>query len=69
MITLFSTGCRQCNILKSQLDKNEIEYQTVSDIKEMEGRGILSAPVLDVDGDLLDYGKAIAWISQIRQAK
>lgn len=45
-ITLYSTGCPQCRILKIKLDQAGIQYNTVTDQAVMAAMGFRSAPVL-----------------------
>lgn len=59
---LYSNGCDQCNDLKSKLKQSNIEYTENNNIDEMLGRGFISAPMLEVDGDTYDYNHAIKWL-------
>lgn len=63
-VVFYSTGCPKCNVLKRKLDGAGIEYTTVSDTDEMQKLGLKSAPALGVDGELLDFGKAISWVKE-----
>ena len=63
MITLYSTGCPRCKVLKAKLQKKGIEYREVTDIEEMTRLGMKSAPALSVDGELLDFRKANDWVN------
>lgn len=61
MPILYSTNCPRCEVLKKKLCLANIEFEEVNDIKTMQEKGIMSAPVLEVDGELLDFSRAIAW--------
>jgi glutaredoxin-related protein len=61
-IVLYSTGCPKCGVLKRKLDSTGIQYDVVSDVDEMLKLGMSSAPFLGVDGELLDFNKAMVWI-------
>ena len=63
MITLYSTGCPRCKVLKAKLQKKGIDYTEVTDIEEMTRLGMKSAPALSVDGELLDFKKANDWVN------
>lgn len=63
MVTLYSTGCPNCMMLKKMLERKNIEYDIVSDIDEMERMGLKNAPWLDADGYLMDFRTAQKWIS------
>lgn len=61
-VTFYSTGCPKCNVLKRKLDGAGIEYDVVSDTDEMLKLGMKSAPALRVDGEILEFAKAIEWV-------
>ena len=62
-ITLYSTGCPKCTILKKKLDQKNIGYEINNDVDLMQEKGFMSLPVLDVDGEILDFGGAINWVN------
>lgn len=61
-IVLYSTGCNACNTLKLMLKNANIEYTENNDIDEMLALGISQVPVLSVEGKLLSYNDAKAWV-------
>ena len=63
MVTLYSTGCPRCNVLKQKLDSKNIEYEVVSDIDVMTEKGFETVPVLDVDGQIMQFKEATDWIN------
>ena len=64
-VTLYSTHCPRCIVLEEKLEDAEIEYTLVEDQSVMEEKGFLSAPMLDVDGEVMDFSKAVKWINSI----
>lgn len=64
MITLYSTNCPRCNILKTKLDNKGIEYTEENSVDKMLALGIESAPVLEVDNKILDFFEAIKWVGK-----
>lgn len=62
-ITLFTTHCPKCRILETKLKQKGIEYIECDDIEKMKGFKILSAPILKVDEEILDFNSAIKWIN------
>lgn len=64
MITLYTTYCPKCNVLKSKLDSKNIEYKIVEDVDIMQNKGFSSAPVLEVDNEMLDFVNAIKWVNE-----
>lgn len=62
MITLYTTHCPKCKVIEKKLAQKGIEYTEVTDKDEMINRGFKSAPVLEVDGKMLNFGDANRWI-------
>lgn len=62
MVTLYTIGCPQCNILKTKLDLAQIEYQVISDEKIIQEKGFTYLPILEVDDQTYDFMNAIIWI-------
>lgn len=63
-MTLYTTGCPKCRVLKSKLDAAGMEYTTVTDVEEMQRLGLSSAPGLEVDGQILDFTGALKWLRE-----
>ncbi len=63
-VTLYSTGCPKCQVLKAKLDNKNISYDVVSDVSVMTGKGIQTVPVLDVDGQMFGFKEAVQWINE-----
>jgi len=63
-IILYSTGCPKCNVLKKKLDMAKIEYEICEDEDVMEQKGFMSAPMLEVDEVVMDFGLAVKWIAE-----
>ena len=62
MVILYSTGCPMCEMLKDRLNEKKIEFVTVSDVNSILAKGIQNVPVLEVNNELLDTRKALAWV-------
>ena len=62
MVILYSTGCPMCEMLKDKLKEKNIEFVTVSDVDSILAKGIQNVPVLEVNNELLDTRKALAWV-------
>ncbi len=63
-VILYTTHCPRCNVLASKLDSADIDYNVCEDEDLMISKGMMSAPMLEVDGELLDFKSAIDWISE-----
>jgi len=62
-VTLFSTGCPKCNVLKQKLDESGVQYEVCSDTDKMMELGFLAAPILEVDGNYMEFSEAIKWVN------
>ena len=65
MIVLYSTGCPRCKVLEAKLKQKNVEYTEVSDIEEIEKKGISSVPCLGIDEEILDFGSAVKWVNAL----
>lgn len=68
MITLYSTGCPACKVLKKKLEAAGICYEENNSVEEMDALGITRVPVLRVDEDMMDLAEASKWIKQTKEA-
>ena len=60
-VILYSTGCPKCHILETKLNKSNIHYDVVNDVDVMTEKGFMSSPMLEVDGETMDFGAAVRW--------
>lgn len=63
MVRVYSTHCPKCNVLESKLKQKNIDFEECTDINEMMKKGIQTAPYLEVDNQLMDFGAAIRWVN------
>jgi phage anti-repressor protein len=59
MITLYSIGCRNCNILEERLRKNKIDFTISDDIGKLVDMGFQNAPILQINDQFIEYGEAM----------
>lgn len=64
-VVFYSTSCAKCNILGQKLEDKNIEYELCSDVDLMISKGILSAPALEVDGEIMTFKKAVDWVNAL----
>ena len=64
-VVLYSTNCPKCVVLKRKLDELNVEYSENNDVDVMLRLGITQAPMLEVDGKLLDFTQAIALLREV----
>lgn len=63
-ITLYSTGCPRCCVLKKKLKESNISYAEENSVERMLTIGISQVPVLEVDGVKMDFTAAVEWIKE-----
>ena len=70
-MTVFSSStCPKCKILKFKMDKAGLIYDVNENLEDMKDLGIKTLPVLQLsNGDLLDFGAAIAFVKDMEAAK
>lgn len=65
MIKMYTIECPKCMVLEKKLIAKGIEFTKVMDTKIFEELGIDLFPVLEVNGELLDFSNAIKYINNI----
>lgn len=65
-VVLYSTGCPKCTILKKKMDETNIKYNVVSDVDVMQAKGFMTIPMLEVDGEVMDFGAAVKWVNGVK---
>lgn len=63
MVTLYTTGCSRCTVLEKKLDSKQIHYRKEEDTNLMLEKGIKSVPVLEVQGQRLNFLEAVQWVN------
>lgn len=64
MNVVYSTNCPKCKVLESKLKEKNIPYEVNTSVEDMTALGIMEAPVLSVDGELLNFVSAIGWVNK-----
>lgn len=62
-LKLYTTHCPKCQVLSTKLSGGGFDFEVIDDTETMINIGIMSVPMLDVDGELLDFKKAVDWIN------
>lgn len=63
-VILYTTHCPRCSVLEKKLNMKNIAYEECSDIDSMQSKGILQVPVLEVDGNLMDFSTSNKWVNE-----
>lgn len=61
-IILYSTGCPKCTVLKKKLSEHNIEFIENNNVEEMTKLGFVHVPILEVDGNRMNFKEAVEWI-------
>lgn len=64
-MTLYTTHCPKCKVLEAKLKQKNIEYIECDDMEKMKALGLKRAPVLEVDGKLIDFTEAVKLINNM----
>lgn len=62
-VILYTTYCPKCSVLEKKMKAKNIEFDICDDMDIMEQKGFMSAPMLEVDGEVMDFMQANEWIS------
>ena len=63
-VVLYTTGCPKCVILEKKMAQKGIEYTQETDVDLMTEKGFMSLPMLEVDGNVMDFGAAVRWLNE-----
>lgn len=63
-VTLYTTHCPRCQVLATKLDQAAIKYDVCENVDEMLEKGIMSVPILEVDGNAMDFKQAVDWVNK-----
>ena len=64
-VIFYTTGCPKCKILKKKLDDKSIKYTLFTDIDKMVEKGLISVPMLEVNGRMMDFMESIEWVKGV----
>ena len=63
-VILYSTNCPKCNVLKKKLSDDGVDYTVEGDVELMKSKGFTEAPMLEVDGNVLNFKQAVDWLKR-----
>ena len=64
-VILYTTGCPKCNVLEAKLDSAGVAYTKETDVSQLIKKGFVAAPVLEVDGEMMDFEHAVEWVATV----
>ena len=62
MNVLYTTHCPKCRVLESKMKDKGLAYTIIDDMDEMVAKGFQAAPVLEVNGEAMEFSEAIKWV-------
>lgn len=62
-VVLYTVGCSKCKVLSMKLDNKKIPYEVCTDIEIMKSMGFIQAPMLEVDGKIMNFTEAVEWVN------
>ena len=63
-VVLYTTHCPKCNVLHAKLEEKNIEFTENENVRILIKNGYVSAPMLEVDGEFMDFGAAVKWVNE-----
>ena len=60
---LYTTHCPRCMVLEQKLKQKGVTFTEVNDVDEIQNKGYQQVPVLEVDGEVMDFPTAVKWIN------
>lgn len=67
-ITLYSTHCPKCKVIETKLKQAGLAYTEFDDIDKILSMGIKTAPMLEVDGKLMDFSEANRFLKGVQMS-
>ena len=65
-ITLYTTQhCPICMMVKDLLAQKCIKFDVIDDLEVMTSKGFKSAPIVEVDGEVMNAKDAMKWIKTL----
>ncbi len=64
-VILYTTHCPKCKVLEKKLSAKNIAYTEITDTDVMLEMGFNATPMLEVDGNIMDFKAASDWINNI----
>lgn len=62
-VTLYTTHCPKCRVLEAKLNSKKVDFNIIDNEELMIEKGFQSAPMLEVDDNVMNFGEAIKWVN------
>ena len=64
-VVLYTTFCPKCKVLEKKLRDKDVVYEEITDVDIMTEKGFQTVPMLEVDGEVMDFSKAAEWVNTL----
>jgi hypothetical protein len=64
---MYTTHCPKCKLLTVKLEGLGIEINEVTDVELMKEKGFTTVPMLEVDGNIMDFSAAYKWANEFKE--
>ena len=65
MINLYTLpNCGMCRLLKQELQEKNIPYNEINDTATMAEKNIIHVPMLEKDGEFMNFKQGLTWIRE-----
>ena len=64
-VVLYSTGWSKCAVLEKKLTNAKVDFEVSDNVKIPMKQGFLSAPILEVDGKMMEFSAAVNWVNSL----
>lgn len=68
-VILYTTHCPKCKIMEQKLNHKGIKYEEVTDLNVMQEKGFNQSPMLEVDGQVMNFLEANTWVNKYKGEK
>lgn len=71
-VTMYTTHCAKCKLLTVKLERLikegfDMEIDEVTDVELMKEKGFTTVPMLEVNGNVMDFSAAYKWANEIKE--
>lgn len=67
-VVLYSNHCPRCKVLEAKLKQSNIAFVEENNLDKLVELGFQTAPALQVNGELMDFGAAVKWINGLGES-
>lgn len=69
LVILYTSGCGKCIVLQRKLEDAGISFKRETDLSKLVKNGILNLPILEVNGEMYNFSRALKFIQGEKEKK